>query len=53
MFDKPKNQVFNDTLRNILQTWHRMDLINDRKISMNEVIFSKQKNHNYYIDHSE
>lgn len=53
MFNRTKNQVFTDTFRNILLTWHVMDPVSDREIAMNEAIYSKQKNRNPYIDHPE
>ena len=53
MFNKTKDQVFTDTFKNILLTWHTMDPVSDREIALNEVVYGNQNNRNPFIDHPE
>jgi len=53
MFNGTNNQVFTNTFKTILLTWHQNDQVSAREIAINESIYAKQHNRNPYIDHPE
>ncbi len=54
MFNGTSTQVFTDTFKNILLTWHAMDPVSPYEIGKNNAIYYNfQNNRNPYIDHPE
>jgi endonuclease I len=53
MFDGSKNQVFNNTFKNILLEWHKLDPVSIREIDRNNAIYLTQGIRNPFIDKPE
>jgi endonuclease I len=53
MFNGTSNQVFTNTFKNILLTWHNADPVSNYEIAKNNRVYQFQNNRNPYIDHPE
>ena len=54
MLNGTSTQVFTDTFKNILLTWHAMDPVSPYEVAKNNVVYYNfQNNRNPYIDHPE
>ena len=53
MFNGTSNQVFTNTFKNILLTWHNADPVSAYEIAKNNRVYQFQSNRNPFIDHPE
>ncbi len=53
MFDGTSTQVYTNTFKNILLTWHQQDPVSAYEIAKNNKVYTFQNNRNPFIDHPE
>ena len=53
MFNGTSTQVYTDTFKNILLTWHQLDPVSAYEIAKNNKVYTFQNNRNPFIDHPE